>query len=201
MKVTFRRTGERRYDVLADRDHAPAMIMHPAPGYDEFLPHDLLHFVAEAEWGIDDAVFGQLAAGGDAGTFWPREHDVANKWKHRGERLLKTGKGMKQSEQLAAALQVTWNDRHGRRKLTAEWTARQRQLVAAIDDRPKLEQVLELLDGLASQWHALDVGGALTLAWPRPETRRPSSTARAASRAGRRDGGATPTRSAGRARG
>lgn len=25
----------------------------PAPGFDEYLPHDLLHFVAEAEWGLD----------------------------------------------------------------------------------------------------------------------------------------------------
>ena len=25
----------------------------PAPGSDEYLPHDLLHFVAEAEWGLE----------------------------------------------------------------------------------------------------------------------------------------------------
>jgi hypothetical protein len=25
----------------------------PAPGFDEYLPHDLLHYVAEAEWGLD----------------------------------------------------------------------------------------------------------------------------------------------------
>jgi hypothetical protein len=198
MEVTFHRTGERRYDVLVDRDHAPAMIMHPAPGYDEYLPHDLLHFVAEAEWGIDDAVFGQLAAGGDAGSFWPREQGVANKWKHRGERLLKTGRGMKQSEQLAAVLQVAWDDRHGRRKHSEEWTARWRDRVAAIDDRTKLEHVLELLDTHAAQWHALGVGESITLEWPRPETRRPSSSASPASRAGRRDAAATRARSAGR---
>jgi hypothetical protein len=68
MNVTFKRTGQRRYGVFVERDKAPAMVMHPAPGYDEFLPHDLRHFVAEAEWGIDGAVFSQLAAGGDAGT-------------------------------------------------------------------------------------------------------------------------------------
>jgi hypothetical protein len=71
MNVTFKRTGERRYGVFVERNKAPAMVMHPAPGYHEFLPHDLLHFVAEAEWQIDGAVFGQLAAGGDAGRFGP----------------------------------------------------------------------------------------------------------------------------------
>jgi hypothetical protein len=70
VKVAFTKTGERRYGVFVDREYAPAMMMHPAPKFDEFLPHDLLHFVAEAEWGLDGAVFGQLAAGGDAGTFW-----------------------------------------------------------------------------------------------------------------------------------
>jgi hypothetical protein len=59
MKVIFKRTGERRYSVFVERDSAPEMMMHPAPGYDPFLPHDLLHFVAEAEWGLDGAVFGQ----------------------------------------------------------------------------------------------------------------------------------------------
>jgi hypothetical protein len=29
----------------------------------------MLHFVAGDEWKLDGAVFGQLAAGGDAGTF------------------------------------------------------------------------------------------------------------------------------------
>jgi hypothetical protein len=59
--------------VFVEREHAPDVFMHPAPGYDEYLPHDLLHFVAEAEWGLDGSVFGQLAAGGNAGTFSPVE--------------------------------------------------------------------------------------------------------------------------------
>ncbi len=49
MLVHFRKTGARRYAVLAERELAPAVVAHPAPGYDEYLPHDLLHFVAEAE--------------------------------------------------------------------------------------------------------------------------------------------------------
>lgn len=37
--------------------------------YDEDLPHDFVHFVVEEELGLTRGVFGQLAAGGDAGTF------------------------------------------------------------------------------------------------------------------------------------
>ncbi len=147
MRVHFKKTGERRYGVWVERDCAPAMMMHPAPGFDAYLPHDLLHLVAEAEWGIDEAVFGQLAGGGDAGTFWPVEPGVANKWAHRGERLRKLGSG-RRSEELAGALQVAWRTR---RSADAR--------VAAL---------LPQLDALARRWHALQVGGVLTLEWPRP---------------------------------
>ena len=66
MLVHFRKTGARRYAVLVERDHAPTLVAQ-APGYDDYLPHDLLHFVAEAEWGLDGGVFGQLAAGRRSG--------------------------------------------------------------------------------------------------------------------------------------
>jgi hypothetical protein len=32
MKVTFKRTGERRYGVFAEREKGHAPLMHPAPG-------------------------------------------------------------------------------------------------------------------------------------------------------------------------
>jgi hypothetical protein len=53
MKVSFMKTGARRYGVLVRRDRAAEFVMNPAPGYDDYLPHDLLHFVAEAEWKLD----------------------------------------------------------------------------------------------------------------------------------------------------
>jgi hypothetical protein len=86
LKVTFKRTGEGRYGVFVARDNAPGMMMHPAPGFDAYLPHDLLHFIAEAKWRLDAAVFGQLAAGGDAGTFWPIDQELLSKWMRRPHR-------------------------------------------------------------------------------------------------------------------
>jgi len=76
MRVTFIKTGPRRYGVLVERDRWPDVGVNPAPGYDDYLPHDLLHFVAEAEWRMDGAVFGQLASGGDAGIFLPLDPEL-----------------------------------------------------------------------------------------------------------------------------
>ena len=69
MLLTFRRTGQRRYAVEARRTSFPDVEMNPAPGYDQCIPHDMMHLVVEAKLGLTRAVFGQLAAGGDAGTF------------------------------------------------------------------------------------------------------------------------------------
>ena len=69
MEVTFRRTGERRYAVVAEPEGHPAVTMDPAPGFDPRLPHDLVHYAVEREHGIELGVFGQLAAGGNLRTF------------------------------------------------------------------------------------------------------------------------------------
>lgn len=69
MILVFRRTGERRYAVEAQRVRFPKLVMDPAPGYNRLIPHDMMHLVVEAQLGIAHGVFGQLAAGGDAGTF------------------------------------------------------------------------------------------------------------------------------------
>lgn len=168
MNVRFEKTGERRYGVFVERDNAPALMMHPAPGYDEFLPHDLLHFVAEAEWGIDGSVFGQLAAGGNAGTFRPVEQDIANKWRHRGKRLQTRGQGGRRSELIADVLECAWNARRRRAPLPEDWNGR---LAAARVEPERLDGVVASLDDLGERWHGLRVGESLSLEWPRPERR------------------------------
>src|ERR671937_1912701 len=113
MKVTFQRTGERRYGVLVEREQAPTLAKHPAPGFDEFLPHDLLHFVGEAEWGLDGAVFGQLAAGGDAGTFWPVDQELLGRMMRRRKQRPRGKPRGRRSELLAGVLECAWNARRG----------------------------------------------------------------------------------------
>jgi hypothetical protein len=178
MEVTFKKIGERRYGVFVERDNTPTLMMQPAPGYDEFLPHDLLHFVAEAEWGLDGAVFGQLAAGGDAGTFWPVDQELLAKAMRRRKRSPKHYKGGRRSELLADVLERGWKARTGKARLPQDWDER---LAAARVERGKLDVVLASLDDLAERWHALRIGDSLTLEWPRPERRPHRRRARAAS--------------------
>ncbi|HJQ50296.1 MAG TPA: hypothetical protein VJ838_07285 [Gaiellaceae bacterium] len=147
MKVTFVKTGARRYAVEVSRVRYPDLRCGSI-GYDEWLPHDVLHFVAEAEFGLDGGIFGDLAAGGNARIFMPVDGKlVAKMW--RKERIKRTRiPDGRRSEELA------WNLERG-------WRARTLP--------PKLQ---ETLDELAARWHVLQVGGSITLEWPRPEGRR-----------------------------
>lgn len=190
MVVHFRKTAARRYGVFVDRERAPAMMMHPAPGFDEFLPHDLLHFVAEAEWGIDGAVFGQLAAGGDAGAFWPVEQKLIARSMRRRRREQRLGQGRgRRSELLAGILECAWNARRGRARLPADWNER---LAAARVEPERLEPILVSLDDLAERWHALLVGESIALEWPRGEPREHRRRRRTREETSRRPAGRAP---------
>src|ERR687884_662622 len=120
MLVHFRKMGARSYTVRVERKRAPAVIAQ-APGYDDYLPHDLLHFVAEAEWGLDGGVFGQLAAGGDPGIFLPVERELVPRWIRRRKLRRKARPKGRRSELLAYALECAWNARRGRRPLPEGW--------------------------------------------------------------------------------
>lgn len=153
MNVTFRKTGERRYAVEVDRDRYPDLWCGSI-GYDNRLPHDLMHFIAEAEYGLDDGVFGDLAVGGNARLFLPLddEHNVDMRlvtklWRKQRIRRTRLPDG-RRSEKLAWQLDQGWR----RRTLSPELQAK--------------------LDDLAARWEGLQVGGSLTLEWPRPEGRR-----------------------------
>jgi hypothetical protein len=147
VKVTFRKTGARRYAVEVSRDRHPDLWCDSI-GYDDRLPHDLLHFVAEAEYGLDGAIFGDLAAGGNARLFQPEDRElVAKMWRRQRIRRTRLPDG-RRSEQLARELDRGWR----KRTLT-----------------PDLQRKL---NDLAERWHSLQVGGSLTLEWPRPEGRR-----------------------------
>jgi hypothetical protein len=184
MLVRFRKTGPRRYAVLVERERAPSVVAHPAPGYDEYLPHDLLHFVAEAEWGLDGAVFGQLAAGGDPGVFLPADKELVPAWMRARKLRRRPRPRGRRSELLAGILEDAWNARHGRGRLPEGWDER---LAAARVEQERLDFVVASLDGLAERWQALPVGGSLTLEWRRaPRSRHRRAERRRPSRAVRR---------------
>ena len=147
MKVTFVKKGARRYAVEVRRDRYPDLWCGSI-GYDDRLPHDLLHFVAEAEYGLDGGIFGDLAAGGNARIFQSFDPKLTTKmWRQQRIRRTRLPDG-RRSEQLACELGQGW---------------------PAGTLRPDLQLKL---DALAGRWQALQVGGSLTLEWPRPEGRR-----------------------------
>lgn len=169
MIVVFRRTGEKRYAVEALREGLPVVEINPAPGFDRRIPHDMMHMVVEARLGLTRGIFGQLAAGGNAGTFRPvvnsdqsvqkarRERKrVAN----RGKRLLKNGRDdCTESER---ATWICWQ----------EWLARSSANKHAGNTadsgikQNKLDEICKHLDELSSQWSGLYIGQSVAVSWP-----------------------------------
>ena len=166
MKGSFIRSGEHRYGVQVERDNATNLQMHPAPGYDDWLPHDLVHFLVESEVGLTDGIFGQLAAGGDAHTFVPTEQQRTRRWARRTERRNRTtGRDIDRSEDLAFAALVTWKSRAAGHRPGQQFSPA---------TMTEVEALLPALDDAAHDWHALSVGESLTLEWPWSERRTPS---------------------------
>ncbi|GAB97074.1 hypothetical protein BJY21_000461 [Kineosphaera limosa] len=167
MRVTFTRTGERRYGVDIERTQAGDLRMHPAPGFDPLLPHDLVHFVVEVEFGLRDGIFGQVAAGGDANTFVPTQEQRTKAWARRAERRNRaTGTQIGRSEELAAQVFPRWLRRRGHRP-----SPHYPHTDPPPSDLPEpdLERCFARLDDLSAAWQALEVGQSMSVTWPWPE--------------------------------
>jgi len=181
MLLTFRRTGQRRYAVEAKRTSFPDVEMNPAPGYDQSIPHDMMHLVVEAKLGLTRAVFGQLAAGGDAGTFHlnPKSQgttrDLARlrrATKARGQKLLREGRD--ESEQSERATFICWYEWLARSQSNTQTMAQQAKQVRKVTpakelrrlDETTLADICRRLDELSSHWSRLNIGEAMTVRWP-----------------------------------
>ncbi|NNG15682.1 MAG: hypothetical protein HKM89_04310 [Gemmatimonadales bacterium] len=186
MRVIFLRTAQRRYAIEARRPTYPDVGMDPAPGYDPLLPHDVLHMVVEAELGLTRGVFGQLAAGGDAGTFG---HDLSppgdsrersrrqRRTKARGSKLLREGR--EQSAQSERATYICWyewlarSEIPARRRLAETMVHQAREVrdmcpsseAAALTDE-FIQRVSGKLDEISRLWAELDVGEGIEVSWP-----------------------------------
>lgn len=183
MKVHFIRRGERRYGVRIDREGAPSLVMDPAPGFDADLPHDMVHFAVEAALGLKTGVFGQIAAGGNAGSFHiggpeggdAREHRrAARKQAAKGKKLVAgQGRDGELSEIAAFLFDIAW--RSGKRpdsaaqRLALGEAERTRAALGA-DERARIDaaqpRVFDAFERLSKAWRALPVGAALILDWP-----------------------------------
>ena len=142
--------------------------MDPAPGYSDLIPHDLVHWVVEEEFGLRDGIFGQLAAGGNAGTFVPTEELRTKAWARQVERRNRTtGRDMARSEELAAQVYPRWL-RHGGHLPGSHYV---QQTPPPTDlGETELDRAFGRLDALAARWRVVEVGGSLAVEWPWPES-------------------------------
>jgi len=184
VKVHFIRSGERRYSMRIERADGPALVMDPAPGFDPDLPHDMVHFVVEAALGLKTGVFGQIAAGGNAGSFRVEAANGKMSAKERqravrkqvvkGSKLVKTqGREGELSELAAFLFDIAWRSQSGsdsaaRRAALGE-AERTRQSLSA-DERARIDaarpEVFAAFERLSKAWRALRVSEAVTLEWP-----------------------------------
>jgi hypothetical protein len=174
MDVSFRRTGARRYAVVVETAGKAPQVMDPAPGFDEHIPHDLVHYVVEAELRLSAGVFGRAARGG--GTFVtaapagqsPRARARERRKQLRREASLRGADEAKTddmvtSERLAFVCDLAWRRRHGQRP---DLTRPAPSVALTPADARRVEQVVARLDALAPLWNVLPIGGELAFTWP-----------------------------------
>lgn len=98
MIAVFQKQAERRYSITIIRDDGIEMTMGQGPGFSEYLPHDLQHFIVEKALGLRNGVFGQVAIGGSAGTFHAHKLSGSKREQSRQRRAAKRkGRALMQS--------------------------------------------------------------------------------------------------------
>jgi hypothetical protein len=142
-------------------------MMDPAPGFDPDIPHDLVHYVVEAELELESGVFGRAAKGG--GTFIraaalgsARQRAREQRKQRRKEKSLRTadeatGREMEASERIAYLSDVAWRRSQGQRPSPSLWTAPE-ALSAA--EAARIARVAARLQVIAPLWRELTVGAA-----------------------------------------
>jgi hypothetical protein len=172
MRVLFTRAKGNRYRIAIEREHGPPLEPRFAPGYDDYMPHDLAHYVIEERFEIELGVFGQLAAGG-GGIFSPAPKHDSLAAKRTARRLAAIGRAdMERSERLVGLCVSEWQRRSGRRRSTrARDNLGEASLADGLADglanASELDSAVRRLDEVAARWHGLEPGRSLTFEWPK----------------------------------
>jgi hypothetical protein len=168
VRVTFRKTHRRGYAVDISREHHEDLTMNPAPGYDDLLPHDLVHLLVELHWHLSDGIFGGVAAGGNAGTFRLADaRPTAETTRERRRKARRVGRSiggadMARSEHLAGVVHARWNaHQHG--TALPDWYAG--AVAASEATEAELEAVLVKAEALSERWRRVQVGEAMSVDW------------------------------------
>ncbi|MGI9119039.1 MAG: hypothetical protein ACR2G7_02735 [Acidimicrobiales bacterium] len=162
--ATFTKVDGGRYTMEVTGAKDPELGPRQGAGYDEFLPHDVVHFIVEDEAGLAGGVFGRVADG-QSNLFPPAEAGDGRRHRRRVARhqLSKSDhKDMARSELLASVCPPLWELRTGRRSQEPEWFG---SVDPEVLDSPLIDRVLCRLDDFAERWSVLPVGGSITLDW------------------------------------
>jgi hypothetical protein len=165
MDVTFTKVPGRRYRMTVVRERGPELAPRQGPGYDDWLPHDAVHFLVEAEAGLSGGVFGRIAAG-RSNIFWAADPVVRKRqarWEAKRPPSRAEHADMARSEALASACDPLWRVRAG---MCPELPDRLSSREPDIGEPQLIERILYRLDEFAERWHALPPGGSVTLSWP-----------------------------------
>jgi hypothetical protein len=168
MDVTFTKVAGRRYLMTVVRERGPQLAPRHGPGYDDYLPHDAVHFLVEAEARLAGGVFGQIAAG-QSNIFWAADPKRLRRQARREAKRIPSAAeraDMRRSEDLAGCCQPLWELRAGHRCALPLWWSSVRPDMLEVLESPLCENILTRLDEFAARWHALPVGRSITLAWP-----------------------------------
>lgn len=180
MHVIFTRLSRPGYRVDVIRDLDPPARLHVAPSIDEQLPHDIAHLIVERDFRLQLGIFGQLAAGGDAGSFWCAPADRNARMAARAHRLLVAGRGeLARSERLTAACYAAWEIAGGRRFAGADFPGRVLH-DTAVASPATIQRIVSAFDNVASDWQRLSAGGSLQFDWPVELTLRRAAPRRSA---------------------
>jgi hypothetical protein len=161
MRVTFTRTGERRYGVWVEGPGVVSSHMSPAAGYDDRLPHDMAHFVVENDLAIMGGVFGQLASGGHAHSFQPDLEQKNSRAKKRGRRV--SAESRKDAEMSERVIDIACH----------AWTNRPYSgaPVKGVSDGD-IARICREFDNVSAVWSKLKIGESMMLEWTaRPRKR------------------------------
>lgn len=185
MQVIFQKTGESRYGVIIQREGFSNLEMNPAPGFDPLMPHDLLHFLVEQEFDLRNGIYGQIAAGGTAGTFHQVSSEKSNaradsrlrrKTARRGGKLLQAGlDDCAKSERATYVCLYNWFLNSANEDLCL----RAREMKSSVENtfakmteserkkftEEKLAQIRLKMDDLSKKWSSLKVSESITLNW------------------------------------
>lgn len=158
--------------------------MGGAPGYSHWLPHDLQHLIVEKALNLKSGVFGQVEAGGTAGTFHEIGVDGSKRERARRRRALKkkgmalAGAGRSDSERSERATIVClyhWMNASERRELRAEAGRIRDIAISTLEgmapserdaySEKALDEIAREMERLSAQWQRTRVGESLDLSW------------------------------------